>query len=554
MNQIKTNNKKQFLFLTAFVVAWIGLHLLNSFGNEFPLNDDWSYSFTVKELIEHHHIRLTNWMSGPLVTQTLWGYLFCLPFGFSFTALRISTIIVAAIGIVFSYKILLITLKKPYYARAGIFLLAANPLYFSLSETFMTDIHFFTWFTAGLYYFIKYVKDDKTRYWIAGSVFSVMAMLTRQFGLVLPLSFLIFFLIFPSQKQLPENREKQAAIKRYNKAIRLLISFVFTIGFFMFFTHLLEAKLTGTAHFRSASEIFDLNLDSFFFRIYKRIGFIFTEAGFWLLPLTIPVFINNLPNIKTNAKWLVPLTVVFILPFTRVFALFPSGNIVNYFYIGPLTTFDTYILNLNTNIFSMGSNLLLTLRILVLLSGIILFMLFSLQISNLIKNLKQHQNDFKTLIQLILIITGILYSGIIMINLTYFDRYSIPLLFLMLVFILQGNTNYFKKFRVITFTLILIVAVFSISETRHYLIRSKTKWKLAQYAVDRGFTPSEIDGGHEYNGWNGQYINGHGKWDTSGKKAMISYSPIKGYRVLTSKTYHHPLFSYPVKMYLLEKQ
>ena len=68
--------------------VWLFMVLLANPVGEFPLNDDWSYSRAVQNLIEHGRLELTGFTSMPLIAQVFWGALFCLPFGFSFTALR----------------------------------------------------------------------------------------------------------------------------------------------------------------------------------------------------------------------------------------------------------------------------------------------------------------------------------------------------------------------------------------------------------------------------------------------------------------------------------
>ena len=68
----------------------IAVVLVNPIG-DFPLNDDWAYAQSVKSLLETGNFQLPGWAVANLLPQALWGALFCLPFGFSFTALRKSS-------------------------------------------------------------------------------------------------------------------------------------------------------------------------------------------------------------------------------------------------------------------------------------------------------------------------------------------------------------------------------------------------------------------------------------------------------------------------------
>lgn len=72
-----TTTRSVLFLLLGFLTV---LLLTNPAGN-FPLNDDWSYSQAVRDLVQNHKYLLTNSTSMPLLTQVLWGALFSLPAG-----------------------------------------------------------------------------------------------------------------------------------------------------------------------------------------------------------------------------------------------------------------------------------------------------------------------------------------------------------------------------------------------------------------------------------------------------------------------------------------
>jgi hypothetical protein len=84
-------------------------------GN-FPLNDDWSYGQAVQNLVSSHQYRLTNWTSMPLLTQVLWGTLFSLPAGFSFTALRFSTLFLSLTALLLLFLLARSSDDQPFLA------------------------------------------------------------------------------------------------------------------------------------------------------------------------------------------------------------------------------------------------------------------------------------------------------------------------------------------------------------------------------------------------------------------------------------------------------
>ena len=79
-------DRRALIFLA---VLWLAVIAVVNPTGDFPINDDWSYGLAVRSLISRHAWRPTDFTSMPLVAQALWGSLFCLPFGFSFTALRV---------------------------------------------------------------------------------------------------------------------------------------------------------------------------------------------------------------------------------------------------------------------------------------------------------------------------------------------------------------------------------------------------------------------------------------------------------------------------------
>src|SRR5688500_9394561 len=123
-------------------VLWISLALLiNPVGN-FALNDDFAYGIAVRSWVEGGQLRFPNEQSAPLLPHYLWGSLASLPGGFSFTALRISTLVFGLIGVIGCYALGREFGLKPALAGLSALVLLANPLYLGLSYTFMSDVPF----------------------------------------------------------------------------------------------------------------------------------------------------------------------------------------------------------------------------------------------------------------------------------------------------------------------------------------------------------------------------------------------------------------------------
>ena len=181
--------------LMAIAVLWcIAVVLINPIG-DFPLYDDWSMGLTVKRLLEQHDFRPSGWTCMTLISQSLWGLLFCLPHGFSFTALRLSTLTLSLIGVLSFYVLLRQLHRSRSLAVFCALLLAFNPVYFALSNTFMTDAPFAAMATLAALFFVHYFQTESISILVIATVLTIVATLCRQLGLALPLAFSATFLL-----------------------------------------------------------------------------------------------------------------------------------------------------------------------------------------------------------------------------------------------------------------------------------------------------------------------------------------------------------------------
>src|SRR5215471_5403975 len=88
---------------------WLGLGafvltiLLVNPIRETALEDDWMSALMVRHLLETGEYRLHEWFGPSLPFQTYWGGLFAYSFGYSFTSLRISTLVLVFFGLIAFY-------------------------------------------------------------------------------------------------------------------------------------------------------------------------------------------------------------------------------------------------------------------------------------------------------------------------------------------------------------------------------------------------------------------------------------------------------------------
>lgn len=174
-------------------IVWLLIIVAVNPIGDFPLNDDWAYASAVRTLVETGEFRLSGWTAANFIAQLLWGALFCLPFGFSFTALRLSTLLLSFIGIAASYGLLREVRARPSVALFGALTLALGPLYLALSFTFMTDVPFAATSIASSWLLVRGIRRDRPLTMAAGLGLAFVAILIRQTGLALPIAFAVAY-------------------------------------------------------------------------------------------------------------------------------------------------------------------------------------------------------------------------------------------------------------------------------------------------------------------------------------------------------------------------
>ena len=137
--------------------------------------------------LETGELRMLEWSAHYPLAQILWGALFSRLLGFSFAALRLSTLVLAWAGLLAFYGTLREVGTRPLLAGLGTLMLWGNPVFFVLSQSFMTDVPFVSLMNAALFGCVRWVKRGRTEDLSLGSVAALLACLIRQPGAALAL-------------------------------------------------------------------------------------------------------------------------------------------------------------------------------------------------------------------------------------------------------------------------------------------------------------------------------------------------------------------------------
>lgn len=484
--------KTKFSYIPILVLILIYILLgafLFSFEN-YPIDDDWSY---IKAAETFHHtgqMQFTPWTAMSLVFQVWWGTCFTRLFGYSIEILRLSTLAISLLGLIFIY-LLLRELKHHWQISLWVVLLMLfNPFSFPLNFTFFTDHYFISLLFISTYFYYKAFKDNKDTYLLIASLVASFSVLVRQNGILIPLSVFIYLLM--------SERSSKTIIKRS------LLTLVLPITALIIFSYWLNVIHGPTAEsIKQIGKIVE-NLKKphlLLIKIAWRPFLILEFMGFCLLPLSF----SFLPKVKElfNRKHYF-LLLLFCLAGTIFYLAFE--------HIGLYSTIDLW---LNGFRFAYVSEygyrdflniLFLFYRILDFLSVASIVYLIYL----LIKYRKSLREKFTfASSSLLILFIGAFQFLFLLITLHKFSRYYLVLIPFFIIIILEV-IRHIRVNKRIFIPLLLCYTLLSLAITQDFMNWNQLKWQVTQQLSDKGIPPQKISAGFAWDAWhNCQYSLDH---------------------------------------------
>jgi hypothetical protein len=184
--------------LIIIVAVWALLLLVLPPAHEYPIIDDWNHAASVRTMLAKGTFEPPPTMQANLFGLTVWGAAWSKLFGFSFTTLTFSTLALALAGLLAFYGIARRLGVSPMGALLGTGLLAFNPLFVHLSYSFMTDVPFLSLCLISCYFYLKGLHGGggsmrRDLLWLLlGGAFAAWAFTIRQFGILVPIAFLLY--------------------------------------------------------------------------------------------------------------------------------------------------------------------------------------------------------------------------------------------------------------------------------------------------------------------------------------------------------------------------
>ena len=481
----KRNQLIDILFL--IVIYIVSILIVNPLGN-FPLNDDWSSAHPVKSLVERGDWRPTGFTGMSLITQSLWGAIFCIPTGFSFNALRFSTLTLTIVGIIGVYSLFIANNRGRLLAAMAALTLAFNPIYYCLSFTFMTDVPFTALVILSSIFFVRCIRRFGYLDFSIACVLAVAATLCRQVGLFLPLAFAVALVM-------------QRGFSR-RCLLRAILPSMVCVTVLMLFQQWMT--ITGRMPFMYGTfgdpESRSMSIKA----IASRTDMALLYLGLFCLPILLLGSTNR--RLSTNSPLLRMLPVLlgggFALlsvyvsfgPLERWMPI--GGNILISEGLGPIAISEhweklpSWFWQIVTVLSIIGGTLLVTRIVAVSLV--------------LIQQMTPYYTKDEDTIQIFFLTAAGVYLLPILVG-GLFDRYLVPLV----PFLLYLNAHRLPREDVVATirksgaaVLVAFSVVFSVAGTRDYLAWNRVRWEaLTELQQTAGVKAHDIDGGYEYIGW-----------------------------------------------------
>lgn len=515
----------------ALALGWALVWLATLPFGDFPLNDDWVYARAVQSLLETGRLQILPWSAANAAAQIYWGALFCEVFGFSHQSLRFATAVLGAVGVVATYGLLRELRAAVGVAALGALVVGCNPLYLSQSVTFMTDIPFAAAITVSLWLFASSIRRERPRLAMAAYGVGLLAVLIRQFAVVLPVAFAAGVL-----------RRRRLSL---GLAAALLLSLLLFVALHLGFQRWMVATHRTSGFESPVSGFLHLDVAAARERLRTSLLPLAGLLGMALLPFAV-IDPCRLWRDDGRTQWLargatVALAGALLLALSVKHEVPPLlGNVLRPFGIGPLTLYDTYQLQRSLPQFPGAAGFWW----LVSAGACWGAATGSMAALSLGVALVRGRREERPAQAAALLGFAACYGGAVLAFgaiAPLFDRYLIPLLpplVAMVVLAAEGDRRHAAELAAAGMA-VAAMAVFSVLSTHDWLAWQRSRWEAVRFLEARSIPANKIDGGYEFNGmttYRPGPPNQSGKqgWWVEDDEYVLAAGPRDGYREIAN--------------------
>ncbi len=483
------------LLLSILALASVTVLLVPPAG-DFPLNDDWVYGKMVQRLADDGVLEVHPYAQAYALVQTLWAWPFVEVFGFSFTVLRISTLILSVLavwGVALCARELGCSRSTALACAAVVF---CNPLFLNLSYTFMSDVPFVCALVFSCLYFLRAMRTGSAMHILSGSSLAAIGFFNRQFGALIPIAFFVIAVLWWF---------------RYRRgvwvpAIAALIGPWLAAFALAFALHLAGQRIYTPPHAAMRSLWDGIEPG----RAAVLTISIALYVGLFLIPIAAGIFWYWVRSpryrftLQTACAFVVSgLLLAGLALDRRPLPRFP--NILRNLGVGPILLRDTYSVRDPWSPVALPPGILWFVTIVALVSAAVCLAAiigsivrpWRSRLASRAKSLRRSQYLFLVMLGGLLLLAPYNPRTVV-----YFDRYLLPAV---VPFVLVAATALPKIarpgwFRPTAFAVTLLF-VFSLAGVQDYLAWNRARWEAIEFMrTGLGAKDTQIDGGYEFNG------------------------------------------------------
>lgn len=531
--------------LTVLVLALAVSFLVAGPSGNFPLNDDWSFAAAVRSILDDGTFRPTEWTAMTLLMHTLWGSAFSAIAGYSFDTLRFSTQVLAFAAVAVCYLLARELALPRWLCVMTAAMLASTPLFFALSASFMTDVPFMAATLATAFFLIRALNVPTPRNFGIAIIFTLIAILTRQLAIALPLAFAVIYPLL----------NRGSARKWLTGVVPLVLGIAAFAGYRIWLGG--DGRLPAVND-RQAMWLLNSLADPATIGVVLRNFYVASVyLGWFALPLSIAIIFASDVRLRRSLRHAVfgsGLIVALLSLLTRARdgswqVLMPtSENILVPSGFGAPLLRDQYLLRLD-NIPPLPNPFWPLVTVLGLIGATLLLALLVTATTALVQRWRRRDWSCGDGAAAFLLVTVAVYLFPLLAT-AFFDRYLLPALPLLAIAIATAMLPAVPRMPslpslVASTVLMIAFAAFSIAGTHDFLAWNRLRWQMLDNLMQqRQLTAADIDGGFEFNGllnYRDDYVRVEGKsqWWVDGDDWMIGYGPIPGYDIVERRSYRH---------------
>ena len=494
--------KSSYIPIVVLVAIYVLLGVFLCSYEHYPIDDDWSYIKAAETFHDTGEMHFTSWTAMSLVFQVWWGTCFTKLFGFSIGILRVSTLAISLLGLIFFYLLLR---ELDYDWRTSflaVLLILFNPFSFPLNFTFFTDQFFISLLLASTYFYYRSCKDKKDIYLLIASLIASCSVLVRQNGILIPVAVFIYLMV--------RERSSPGILKR--SFLTLLIPVTALVAF----TYWSNVSHGPTGEYlKQFNNILD-NIRKpqlLAIKLMWRPFLILEFLGFCLLPVSVSLLPRAKELFKRENSFLL---LLLCLAGTIFYLLFELIGLYN-------TTTDLWLNGFRYAFISeygyrdFSNVLFFFYRIVDFLSIVSITYLTFLLVKH-----KDILLERFTSPALIMVFIGTFQLLFLFVTRYKFSRYYLVLI-PFCIFIILEITRHVALRKKVFIPLLAAYALFSFAVTQDVMQWNQQKWQMGQQLLDEGITPRKLSAGFAWDAWHSsQYSQDH-PYDISTKRGDIPW-------------------------------